>query len=118
MSLVDRCWQIQHDWEDNRLQRRIGKEQRYRAFLANPPRPLPTYESLCKARNVLVAVVVCVMSVSSLQVLFFLHTWFINPYHLIPMTCFLLATMISGFALMIDYVIFKRWGNVKSFLDW
>jgi len=117
-SLVDRAWQMQCDWEQKRKQRKTDKEQRYRAFLAFPPRPLPSFESLVRVRNLLAVSVFCIMSVSSIQVLFFLHTWFINPFHLIPMVCFVLATMVTGFFLMVDYVIFKRWGNTKSFMDW
>ena len=118
MSFVDRAWQVQHNWEDKRKRRRINKEQRYRAFLANPPRPLPSYETLVKLRNLLVLIVFCVMSVSSLQILFFLNTWFIYPFHLIPMICFVVSIIFSIFAFMFDWVIFKRWGNNKSFMDW
>jgi len=118
MSLIDRAWCVQIGWEQKHKQRKKDKEQRYRVFLANPPRPLPPYSMLVRCRNIIVGVVFCIMLVSSLMMTVFLNYALITPYNMIHVICFLLACILSGFAAMFDYVIYKRWGNTKSFMDW
>ena len=118
MSLVDRAWQVQINWEQKRKQRKKDKEQRYRVFLASPPRPLPSYSSLVRWRNIIALVIFCVMLVSSLMMTVFLEYAIIPPFNMIHVVCVLLALIFSGFAIMFDYVIYKRWGNTHSFMEW
>lgn len=95
-------------------QRRIDKEARYRAWLENPTRYLPEYEKLAKYRKWLVYGVFISMFCCSIEVLFLYDTCWIGDFGF-PIIFISLAWIFTAFALMFDYGIYRRWDGKKPY---
>ena len=118
IRFIDRCRQRQKDIETHWRQRRINKQRQYREFLANPNRDLPDYETLVRCRNILFIVTFCIIAIPSLQIILFYNTLFGNWMEVIPQTCFIISWIFGGFAATFDWVIYRRWGNTRSIIQW
>lgn len=113
------------------------KAHRYRLFLQNPPRTLPSYEKLRRRRYSFFVVGVVFMGLVMIQVCFFYGSTClfhgaknIDTEHLTLkdiMDAFMeeLPTLF-GFVFFVciflsccfDFVIYRRWGSSRSFIDW
>src|SRR4030042_3975080 len=109
MRWMDKARAYQERLEDGWKQRRIEKEARYRAFLAEPSRPLPGYESLVLWRNRMFIAGFVVLIPVFVQCIFFLGTCFFGPVlEWFPPILTMTAMTIWFFGGLIDLIIFKR----------
>jgi len=116
--------------------RRQIKQQQYRRFLQNPSRHLPSYKKLRRLRNMLFYMGVVCMCIPCFQTVFFYHTIWDRPeplnnyeeitldqvltafLNVIPTVFGFLFCMFCGFSAVFDWVIYRRWGSTRSFIDW
>jgi len=107
----------------NRKIKRIRYEKRYRRWLEHPTRKgkeieLLDYDTLVKMRNRFLKILLICFIITSLQTIFFLNTM----GDIIGGVIYI-ALALMGFAHLfmtasIDWSIYRRWGNKKSFMDW
>lgn len=116
-SLLEKAHSIQNHFTDSRKQRKKDKEQRYREFLANPNRPLPSYETLAKWRNRLIIIGFCPLAEPLIQIFFFYESCF-NVQIAWHIYFSMAALQLWIFAGVIDWCIYRRWGNGKSIIQW
>jgi len=119
------------------------KTQSYRAFLQNPPRPLPPLKSLKKIRKIFIILAVLILSIPSIQILIAYdsvyyvpetydvqtdkgeklnreheldeYTWgFIRS---IPVIMGVVFFILSGFAMAVDWTIYRRWKKY-TIINW
>lgn len=118
---------------DNRKQ---IKKQQYRRFLQNPNRLLPSYRKLRRWRNLFCYIGVFCMCIPCIQTVFFYNTIWEEPeplknyeeitlkqflqgfLNMIPVIFGILFLMLVGFSAVFDWVIYRRWGNDRSFISW
>jgi len=115
MKIIIKADIIQKRYIINRDIKKQVKEQRYRAFLQNPTRPLPGYKSLVKVRTIMVYVCFLCISLPCIQIIFFYNTIITNIGWIFPSLCGTIAWFMVNFAVNIDYVIYKRWGYLDCF---
>jgi hypothetical protein len=102
----------------DREQRKIDKERRYRAWLENPDRPLPSYERLARWRRWLAYGAFISMICCSIEVVFFFDTCLMGDIGF-PFIFMFLGWIFGAFALMFDYGIWRRWdGKKPCFFNW
>jgi hypothetical protein len=104
--------------------KRIRREKGYRRWLQNPrnrkgkPINLMTYKELRKMRNRFLYILWICFTITSIQTTFLYYT----TADVIGGGIFL-GVSLMGFAHIymaasVDWSIYRRWGNKKSFLDW
>jgi len=118
MDLVTKARLLEIKIRVQRENKKKIKQQAYRAFLQNPDRDLPDYQTINKWRNMLFYATATLIVIPSLTILFFYHTPR-NPlfYELLYMP-HLIAFMLLSFALSFDRVISKRWPERKTIMNW
>jgi hypothetical protein len=116
MRFIEKMRQKQISLEDSFKQRRIDKEQRYRDFLANTNRRLPSYESLALWRNMFLSAGFMLLVPVWCQVMFYNRSCYEPGFEWFPpiLTCGTLILWI--FAMLIDMIIIKRWKGEKKTL--
>ena len=119
-SFVNKMRTLQNNIENHYKQRKTLKEQRYRAFLKNPQRTLPDYQTLARWRKKLFLAALLSLAPSALGTFFLFDMMYIDYYGFIsiPVFCGSAFLIIGCFAATVDYVIYRRWGNQKTFIHW
>ena len=117
-GFLERSWQLQNNIEQKMRLQRINKEQRYREFLADPTRPLPSYETLKKWRKTCLVVILLLMIIPVGQTLLFYNTLWSGWTHIIPGILGVINLVVAGFTASLDWAIYKRWGHKFSIIEW
>jgi len=95
------------------------RKQAYKVFLQNPPRPLPTYETLRQWRNMLLLVGLIMCTIPSVIIVFFNHLLGNHFFYSLPWILDVMTLFIWSFAGSFDRVIHVRWNGQKpTLIDW
>jgi len=127
-SFIERSRDFQNHLEEKWIQKKQQKKKNYQAFLADPNRKLPCCDTLIKCRNGLILIMIIVISIPSYEILFYFDTCFVSLYIVetsqgwivftIPIICWMINVILTGWAAAFDYAIFKRFGIEKAFAPW
>lgn len=139
MSFIQKGRILQTKIRVNREIKRQIKQHRYKLFLQNPKRHLPSYRTLNKWRTRLIVSGVVCLAIISIQGVFFRQTIYwskppmVHKYQEehIPIEMYIksflqLLPFINGFLFMVfmylatcfDWVIYRRWGHDRSIIHW
>lgn len=124
-GFIEKARELQYNIEENRKKKKIDKEKRYRAWLKNPKTKkgkqikLLSLPELVKMKNRFAIITLISWLIASLCTTVFLE-------YLLEYVAFIgifLGTGLMGFAhaimyLSVDWSIYRRFGNEKSFFDW
>ena len=124
-GFIEKARELQYNIEENRKKKKIDKEKRYRAWLKNPKTKkgkqikLLSLPELVKMKNRFAIITLISWLIASLCTTVFLE-------YLLEYVAFIgifLGTGLIGFAhaimyLSVDWSIYRRFGNEKSFFDW
>jgi hypothetical protein len=120
IGIIERGRILQDKIERRWNLKKITKKDRYRAFLANPPRELPSIKKLKRIRNIFFGSSLLFLAIMSFQVLFFYDTTWNNVIGaLIPMILGIPFLTLASFGAIVDYSIYKRSeGTEKTVIRW
>ena len=86
------------------------RKRSYELFLQDSPRPLPDLQKLREMRVLCFLAGNLLMTIPTIQIIFFYHTLFINGPDFIVSACGLLAIPMFFFSIIVDIAIWKRFG--------
>ena len=136
MNIIHKARLLETQIRVKRENRKQIKAQRYRRFLQNPHRPLPSYQTLRSWRNTFLLSAVLCLAVPSIQVVFFYNTIWEQPeplkpnqditlgqvlmsfYNTIPVIFGGVFMILGFFGMIMDWCIYRRWGYGKSIIKW
>lgn len=144
LSFINRMRALEKRIQVKRELKKEIKKQGYRAFLQDPPRPLPSYNALCKWRKCFLLIGVIFLTIPAVEILLFYdQVYYVPPstykqsitpelkktYSLeevkhgilrsIPFFCGFLFFMFTAFGMAVDWTIYRRWGkNKKTIIVW
>jgi len=108
---------------DRKIKKEL-REKRYRRWLEHPRTKkgkeihLMSYDDLIKMRNRFSKILLICFTITSLQTIFLLNTTATTIGGAIYLGVSLMGFAHIYMASAIDWSIYRRWGNKKSFLDW
>jgi len=142
-NIIRKARIIQDKIEYRRSINKQLREQSYRLFLQDPPRCLPSLETLTRWRLLFIMGGFLCMLVISIQVMFFYDTLVYTPSELhpvfniesmqfensdeayvgiileyIPTVCGILLLIFWSFAATVDWAIYRRFGSGRTILEW
>jgi len=100
-----------------------GRERRYRKWLEHPTRKgkeieLLDYDTLIKMRNRFLKIMLVCFLCTSVQTVFFLDSMLDIIGGIVYIALALMGFAHIFMTASIDWSIYRRWGNKKSFMDW
>lgn len=117
-SFIQKARDLQNRFEICRTVKKRAKRQRYQAFLANPPRPLPPYNSLAKWRKSFIYVALICLAIPSFQTIFLYHTITDRLFQTTYPICGSFFLIFLSFGITFDWVIHRRWNDKKTIIPW
>ena len=124
LNIIERARVYTENRVKKKVERKIIKEQRYKDFIANPPRPLPPLETLVLWRNIFICITFTMICISCI-ILFMYYDLAVSTdedilktfdnIYIIP---FFGSMITSGLGVVLDYCIGKRFGNRYTIIQW
>lgn len=117
----------------NKEIKRSVRKRAYEIKLQHLTGFLPRINSLRKWRNAFVLAAIIVIAVPIIQMMFFCDTMhyrtnfqYVGSYkdanavflYNIPTLSFIISSILTTFAGTVDFAIYRRFGNKKSFIEW